>query len=78
MINAYGWVIVRSSREKYSDKLSSEEIELLDKEVNKNDEVVWDKFEEYCKSAHKEDILLVLDFIRNCSVEHPTTLNAIG
>ena len=45
MYTAHGWICVRSSREAYSESLSEEVIDELDKETNRADEKLWDELE---------------------------------
>ena len=63
MLNAYGWIIVRSSREKYQD-ISDEDIDSLDDETEKADRDVWDKLEDFLKILTARSSLLKTQFTR--------------
>lgn len=64
MFNAYGWIIVRSSREKY-EGISSDEINTLDDETDNQDKIVWDTFEVFLNKFSKDYPLLKTNFTRH-------------
>lgn len=63
MLDAYGWVIVQSSRTKYEGVLD-EHIDALDDETRKADEQLWDRFEHFLSGLSQRSPLLKAQFTR--------------
>ena len=41
MLSAYGWVVVRSSRDRYTDQTSIEDLDELDEQIKLEDCSLW-------------------------------------